>query len=85
MANKIYPSNDAEFAVWLANFINKATTNKAILNLTDGQIAALEAKLTAFNADLALKQQKRIGGADGAGQGRAKGFEQGCRFAQQRV
>ena len=59
MANKIYPSNDAEFAVWLANFINKATEHKTALNLTNPQITALEAKLVAFNANLALKQQKK--------------------------
>jgi hypothetical protein len=59
MANKIYPSNDAEFAVWLANFINKATANRTILHLTEAQIDALESKLIAFNADLALKQQKK--------------------------
>jgi len=59
MAKKIYPSNDAEFAVWLANFINKATEHKATLNLTGEQISALEAKLTSFNANVALKQQKK--------------------------
>jgi len=59
MAKKIYPSNDAEFAVWLANLINKATINRVILKLTEEQLEALEAKLTAFNANLALKQQKK--------------------------
>lgn len=59
MANNIYPSNDAEFAVWLANFINKAQTHKAALHLSDAQILALEAKLSAFNANIALKQQKK--------------------------
>jgi hypothetical protein len=59
MANKIYPSNDAEFAVWLANFVNKATTYKTELKLNPAQITALETKLTAFNSNLALKQQKK--------------------------
>jgi hypothetical protein len=59
MANKIYPSNDAEFAVWLANFINKETTYRTELHLTEAQIVALEAKLATFNTNLALKQQKR--------------------------
>jgi hypothetical protein len=59
MAKKIYPSNDAEFAVWLANFINKATVHKSTLNLSGEQISALEAKLTSFNANVALKQQKK--------------------------
>ncbi|MGC2235064.1 MAG: fibronectin type III domain-containing protein [Pyrinomonadaceae bacterium] len=59
MAKTIYPSNDAEFAVWLANFINKASDNKTTLKLNDAQVSALEAKLAAFNTNLALKQQKK--------------------------
>ncbi len=59
MAKTIYPSNDAEFAVWLANLIKKATVNKIILKLSDTQISALDAKLVAFNESLALKQQKK--------------------------
>lgn len=59
MARTFYPANDAEFAVWFANLLNKATANKTILNLTDERLAALEAKLNAFNTNLALKQQKR--------------------------
>lgn len=59
MASKIYPSNDAEFAIWLANFINKADFYKALLNLSGGQITNLQTKATQFNADLALKQQKK--------------------------
>ena len=59
MANKIYPSNDAEFAVWLANFINKAETYKSQLNLGGAQITSLQAKLAQFNSDIALKQQKK--------------------------
>ena len=59
MAKKIYPSNDAEFAIWLANLINKATIHKAALKLTDEKLAALEAKLTLFSSNLAVKQQKK--------------------------
>ncbi len=59
MASKIYPSNDAEFAVWLANFINKAEAYKSQLNLSGAQITALQTKLTQFNTDIALKQQKK--------------------------
>jgi hypothetical protein len=59
MSKTIYPSNDAEFAIWLANFINKAGDNKTTLKLSDAQVAALEAKLAAFNTNLGLKQQKR--------------------------
>jgi hypothetical protein len=59
MAKKIYPSNDAEFAVWLANLINKATVYKTTLKLEETQIDALTAKLTAFNTNLGLKQQKK--------------------------
>lgn len=59
MATKIYPANDAEFAVWLANFIAKLTTHKAALKVSAEQISALETKLSEFNANLALKQQKK--------------------------
>ena len=59
MAKKIYPVNDAEFAIWLANFILKADLHKAVLNLTATQITEINTKLTQFNADLALKQQKK--------------------------
>lgn len=59
MAKKIYPANDAEFAVWLANLLNKAKINKTILRLTNEQLDALETKLDSFNANLALKQQKK--------------------------
>ncbi|HMS40687.1 MAG TPA: fibronectin type III domain-containing protein [Pyrinomonadaceae bacterium] len=59
MANKIYPSNDAEFAIWLANFINKADLYKAQLNLTGAQITNLQTKLAQFTSNIALKQQKK--------------------------
>jgi hypothetical protein len=59
MAAKFYPANDAEFAVWLANLLNKAKINKTILKLSDEKLDALEAKLNSFNSNLALKQQKK--------------------------
>lgn len=59
MAKKIYPANDAEFAIWLANLINKSTTYKTELNLTDAKIVALQAKLTSFNTNVARKPQKK--------------------------
>lgn len=59
MAKTFYPANDAEFAVWFANLLAKATVNKTILNLTDERLTALDTKLNAFNTNLALKQQKR--------------------------
>lgn len=59
MAKKIYPSNDAEFAVWLANLVNKANTYKTELKLTGDQLSALQNKLTTFNGNVALKHQKR--------------------------
>ncbi|MBS1794487.1 MAG: hypothetical protein JSS81_11565 [Acidobacteria bacterium] len=59
MAKKIYPSNDAEFAVWMANLVNKAGTYKSELKMTDAELDELQHKLASFNANVALKQQKR--------------------------
>src|SRR5438552_3492713 len=59
MAKKIYPSNDAEFAVWLTNLVNKANTYKSELKLTDDQLRALQQKLAMFNGNVVLKHQKR--------------------------
>jgi hypothetical protein len=59
MAKSFYPANDAEFAVWFANLLNKSTGNKTILKLTAERLTALDAKLNAFNENLALKQQKK--------------------------
>jgi hypothetical protein len=59
MAKSFYPANDAEFAVWFANLLGKATTNKTTLKLTAERLTALDAKLNAFNENLALKQQKK--------------------------
>jgi hypothetical protein len=59
MAKKIYPSNDAEFAVWLANLVNKANGYKSELKLTSEQLDELHGKLISFNGNVALRQQKR--------------------------
>jgi hypothetical protein len=59
MATKIYPANDAAFAVWLAILLNKASLNKTTLQLSEERLTALNAKLSAFNENLSLKQQKR--------------------------
>ncbi|HEX8367164.1 MAG TPA: fibronectin type III domain-containing protein [Pyrinomonadaceae bacterium] len=59
MAKSFYPPNDAEFAIWFANLINKAGTNKTILKVADEKLTTLDTKLTAFNESLALKQQKK--------------------------
>lgn len=59
MANTFYPSNDAEFAVWLTNLIKKATVYKTELNLTNDRLSDLQVKLAAFNENVALKRQKK--------------------------
>ena len=59
MAKTFYPTNDAEFAVWFANLLSKATANKTILKLDDAKLTALDTKLNGFNTNLALKQQKK--------------------------
>lgn len=59
MANTFYPVNDAEFAVWLANLVNKAAFYSHELNLTNEQIGSLQNKLAAFNSNIAVKQQKK--------------------------
>jgi hypothetical protein len=59
MAKNFYPANDAEFALWLANFSNKTNINKAILGISGDQLTALASGLQDFNTDLALKQQKQ--------------------------
>jgi hypothetical protein len=59
MAKTFYPINNAEFAVWLANFNNKANINKNVLGITGEQQTALDTGLAEFSADLALKQQKQ--------------------------
>lgn len=59
MANTFYPSNDAEFAIWLANFVAKAAIYQTELGLTQTELDKLEADLLEFNAGLNLKQQKK--------------------------
>jgi hypothetical protein len=41
MAKLIYPLNNADFLVWLINFINIATGNKAALGLSDAELLDL--------------------------------------------
>lgn len=59
MAKTFYPVNDAEFAVWLAILLNKASLNKTTLQVTEERLTALNEKLSTFNENLSLKQQKR--------------------------
>jgi hypothetical protein len=59
MSKLYYPVNDAEFALWLANFTNKSIANKSALGITNDQITVLETGLAEFNTDLAMKQQKQ--------------------------
>src|SRR4051812_44890562 len=41
MAYTVYPLNNADFLVWLINFIAIATANKTALDLSDTQIGEL--------------------------------------------
>ncbi len=59
MALTTYPANHAEFAIWLKNFINKSNAYLAQLDLTASQTADLQTKLTAFETNLDLKQEKK--------------------------
>lgn len=59
MSKSFYPANDAEFALWLANFISKSDINKDSLEVSEDEIHSLTSELQGFNADLALKQQKQ--------------------------
>ena len=59
MAKTFYPPNDAEFAVWFAILLNKASLNKTTLQVTEERLTALNAKLSAFSENLSLKQQKK--------------------------
>jgi hypothetical protein len=51
MASNYYPSGNAEFLVWLDNFINVATTSKTALGITTEQLA----ELTTMRDNLAAK------------------------------
>lgn len=59
MAKTFYPNNNAEFLIWLANFIAVATANSEALHLTDDQIAGLGVLHTQFDAQLNDQQAKR--------------------------
>lgn len=59
MAKTFYPANNAEFLIWLLNFITVATTNKVKLGLSDPQIAALETLRAGFSDQLNEQQAKK--------------------------
>lgn len=59
MAKTIYPANNAEFLIWLINFITVATANKAALDLSDPQIEALETLQLQFGTQLNEQQAKK--------------------------
>ena len=54
--SSFYPVNDAEFSVWLGNFIAVATTNRVVLGLGDADLAALTAAKTALDAKITASQ-----------------------------
>lgn len=60
MPSNYYPSGNADFLVWLENFINVAEANKSELNLTGDQITELKTlrdNLTQKVNDKAAKQE----------------------------
>ena len=59
MASSYYPANNAEFLIWLINFIAVATANKAALGLSNEQISALSTLQTDFGAQLNDQQAKK--------------------------
>lgn len=59
MAKTYYPNNNAEFLIWLANFIAVATVKKDVLGLSDDQIAELSALRTRFDTQLNDQQAKK--------------------------
>lgn len=59
MAKTFYPANNAEFVIWLLNFITVATANKAALGLTEAQLDALNDLKTTFSSQLNDQQAKK--------------------------
>jgi hypothetical protein len=59
MSKTIYPANNAEFLIWLVNFITVAAANKVVLGLTDGQVTVLENLRAEFSTQLNEQQAKR--------------------------
>lgn len=59
MANTFYPSNNAEFLIWLINFIAVAIANKEDLGLSEAQIDALAALRDSFSTQLNDQQAKK--------------------------
>ncbi|HEY0429239.1 MAG TPA: hypothetical protein VGC76_15775 [Pyrinomonadaceae bacterium] len=59
MSRTFYPANNAEFLIWLDNFIKVASANKAELDLSDEKINELKALQTLFNNQLNDQQAKK--------------------------
>lgn len=59
MANTFYPTNDAEFAIWLSNFTAKSDVHQATLGLDAADVTILRDGLNDFNSQLNTKQQKK--------------------------
>ena len=59
MANTFYLANDAEFAIWLANFIAKAGVYQSELSIAPTEVEALQTDLEKFSLELNLKRQKK--------------------------
>lgn len=55
MASNYYPAGNAEFLVWLENFINAADVSKLLLNLTAAEITELQT----LRADLLEKVNEK--------------------------
>lgn len=59
MAKTFYPANNAEFLIWLANFVAVATANKAALGLTGEQLTRLAEWRAQFDQQLNDQQAKK--------------------------
>lgn len=59
MASSYYPANNAEFLIWLINFIAVATANRVALGLSNEQITALDTLQTEFSDQLNDQQAKK--------------------------
>jgi len=58
MAKLIYPLNNADFLVWLVNFINIATANKAALDLSNDDLTELTGLQTSLEEKVNDNQAK---------------------------
>jgi hypothetical protein len=59
MPKTIYPANNAEFLIWLINFISVAIANKTVLELSEAQTDDLTAKKLLFSTQLNEQQAKK--------------------------